>query len=1358
MLTSQKAIGQCSNIAFDIVLQMDESFVDHFSNTSDPQAAATNAMNSAVAKANTVWNNINSNIWINTVWYAQEVYENDPLYNNNLATWGDNIISNWQSSRTCIKKDVIVYFTGHSSGVNGHTQRQYTGSMCSNAENRGKSCILLFADAGANWNMNRLGVILAHELGHVLGLPHEDALDYYGTSCSTTNCDSVPLLMCKYNSGVGEGLSSCMTEKLNSFFLDNQPGKCDCLEEEYFENQLPEDCARCYPVVTNASTNDIHPVRGCGLDRQKVTVSATILGGCSADNEVMVRAKVKSKYFSVRRDANNAIVSDYFTHSRALPGGIIELIARVNPTDSTSAEKKVPLDFEDSLTVTFDLLFDYEPVSLNDIAAIGGAEVVSINSLNQSVSAWTNAIKPYFDIELGPSRHFTEVVDSGFQYYQIHPQVNSLYRYYHVIGDLDLSYETYFPPFNPDLNLAPPDNYFFIPIEEGTTGQTRYNLNDFHFVLSPGSKVHLEADTDVKLLNCTFEGCEQMWKGIEADNDTYLTMDESVVQDAQYGIRFTGKTLGRVMRSTFRNNNFGIYGAFTPSSGYPYTSLRGNVYDNTAALKTAYTGQSPLPVNQKGYAGIYFDGLPTAVIGELKMGPGAPPILSTFQGMHNGIVLKKSNVTVQGSVFEDIYWSGSSFSAYPVNLAGNGIFCNQGTLIQRGLGYAENSTVSFDNCHAGVRAAHSSIDVSANRMQNVDYGVRSANILPMKYFRVRNNRISATDAGIALHQYMESPAASEVRNNIIQMDNNPNGVGIRIGGNSPTSSHFGGDVADNQINLYEAAKGIEANIANKVNIHNNIVYLEDDAYNYAGIAVNGGNRNAVLCNNTQGLLPKTTGTGGQGGSGFMNIRAYQNMHAPATEWGCNFMEGTGIGMEVAGAADLNDIRGNSFTEANIGLQLGLSPNIGDVFTGPQIHRGNVWEDASLETGAKYLGNADLIGQSKFTVDPSYDLAGITSLYLPNAIDGPEDWFGPDDDDNTTFQCGTQQTGFPSLCLPLNFMPLQLEKTETAIAKGELPGEYYGPAVAWTTRRHLYRRLTEEGNPYSTDPDINDFMTGMDTLAVQAFGAQEIAILAAYAIDSQDSLDLLNMQGRLDDVNVEFILADSLLQDTALISYSDFVKSLPDFATLMEDIDDAVETQRLLIDTLISRRLLWRNPLIDDNDLLPDTTVFQANAKTVNELFVQNFLYYDISLDSTERATLSAIANQCPLAGGEAVLIARAMLDAVVKTPVLYNDALLCEQTETEERRATTTIQEGRYAVAPNPASGLLTLLYVLPKESISSTFVLRNALGEICTKVSLDVQSHSAQISTAHLPNGIYAWEYRDKNTSLASGKLVVIH
>jgi len=183
---------------------------------------------------------------------------------------------------------------------------------------------------------------------------------------------------------------------------------------------------------------------------------------------------------------------------------------------------------------------------------------------------------------------------------------------------------------------------------------------------------------------------------------------------------------------------------------------------------------------------------------------------------------------------------------------------------------------------------------------------------------------------------------------------------------------------------------------------------------------------------------------------------------------------------------------------------------------------------------------------------------------------------------------------------------------------------------------------------------------------------------------------------------------------------------------------------------------FQNTLV--NDLLPDTTIFQANAKTVNELFVQNFLYYDISLDSTERATLSAIANQCPLAGGEAVLIARAMLDAVVKTPVLYNDALLCEQTETEERRATTTIQEGRYAVAPNPASGLLTLLYVLPKESISSTFVLRNALGEICTKVSLDVQSHSAQISTAHLPNGIYAWEYRDKNTSLASGKLVVIH
>lgn len=176
--------------------------------------------------------------------------------------------------------------------------------------------------------------------------------------------------------------------------------------------------------------------------------------------------------------------------------------------------------------------------------------------------------------------------------------------------------------------------------------------------------------------------------------------------------------------------------------------------------------------------------------------------------------------------------------------------------------------------------------------------------------------------------------------------------------------------------------------------------------------------------------------------------------------------------------------------------------------------------------------------------------------------------------------------------------------------------------------------------------------------------------------------------------------------------------------------------------------------LHDNDLLPDTTVFQANAKTVNELFVQNFMYYDVSLDSTERATLSAIANQCPLAGGEAVLIARAMLDAVVKTPVLYNDALLCEQPEVEERSRSMTTSGG-CSVAPNPASTELTLRTNAPD---ATRFVLRNAMGQSVLSMSLTKGKNTYVIPVSNIPQGAYTWEVWAAEKRSDSGKVVIMN
>ena len=143
-----------------------------------------------------------------------------------------------------------------------------------------------------------------------------------------------------------------------------------------------------------------------------------------------------------------------------------------------------------------------------------------------------------------------------------------------------------------------------------------------------------------------------------------------------------------------------------------------------------------------------------------------------------------------------------------------------------------------------------------------------------------------------------------------------------------------------------------------------------------------------------------------------------------------------------------------------------------------------------------------------------------------------------------------------------------------------------------------------------------------------------------------------------------------------------------------------------------------------------------------------------SLTESARTTLTAIANQCPLEGGDAVYQARAMLE-----PELYADAETCVPLEQREERmpqSQPAINDG-VSIYPNPTSGELTLLSgrtcIADCIGLVSVFDLR---GTEVTNLQVDLSLQAQIISLRGLPSGVYLFQVTQNGRSIITERVVI--
>ncbi|MCB9291198.1 MAG: T9SS type A sorting domain-containing protein [Lewinellaceae bacterium] len=154
-----------------------------------------------------------------------------------------------------------------------------------------------------------------------------------------------------------------------------------------------------------------------------------------------------------------------------------------------------------------------------------------------------------------------------------------------------------------------------------------------------------------------------------------------------------------------------------------------------------------------------------------------------------------------------------------------------------------------------------------------------------------------------------------------------------------------------------------------------------------------------------------------------------------------------------------------------------------------------------------------------------------------------------------------------------------------------------------------------------------------------------------------------------------------------------------------------------------------------------------NMKTVG---IDTFTQFQIN-------KLLAVANQCPLSGGDGVFKARSLY-SLVDPLVKYDDEMLCEPAP--EARPQHTLQPELpkgFHLIPNPARDELRVKLAVPVEA-RSWFFIQDIHGRIYFEKELDAGSARYYINTNQLPSGIYYCTIRSQGSTHKTEKLIIIH
>lgn len=851
--------------------------------------------------------------------------------------------------------------------------------------------------------------------------------------------------------------------------------------------------------------------------------------------------------------------------------------------------------------------------------------------------------------------------------------------------------------------------------------------------VAPGAQVLMEPGRYLRIESSSFAACNNvMWKGISANDGCIVLMNESSIADAENAFKALNSAILIVDGSELVNNRV----AFSVPGQGQYNSVSISV-SNTSAhaegpLAQPYANQTSV-LGDVGYAAFDVNDM------SLDFTGGG----NSIHHMSNGIVAHGSDVSEEGCTFNDIQPDAAYTDLGVAN--GSAIYADSegawSSLKQYGYGSAATDQASFSYCRWGLYTNNMNVVSAHNRMTDMGTAHRIEHSF-YREVRVFDNRVHCKYHGMDL-RFNDGANSVLVEGNHITFGDDQECIscrgycGIRVAealGTNPSSI-----IRHNTLQFVSnpaSRHGINLSSAANWQALDNTISMTHRQHSLNGIITSGCQRVVLSCNTVDNTDPQYATYSNLAQSGIRNWEGQDMLIS------CNTVDRTTNGMLLSGYASDVDLKGNTFRNHRWGLHLEF-----DAIIGEQFYKGNTWQQAAPSGGYQaYYENATNADLYKFKVNGSLQPPSGGS-YVPTSIWPAFGWFlnmqeEPNYDCESDFACdglGERCTG----CSP---------ELMQRIADGTLDNADYTPETRWTMKGDLYELLTEEPERLIGNPLLQEFYTDVETEVLAQLKQLEGEQLALYGLDATVSAALALGAAQLVALRLQLhaevqAVGDESITAAQRLAHAQAINTLQaSIAALLAYHGDALSLAT-------NSRALTAEGVRATNAAIATGDHIEANNKTVNEVHLATLAKNITDFTPAQAEALLAVADQCPLSGGNAVFRARSLY-SLIDDAHEYDDAALCLQQGLITKRRPMAAQL-LCALVPNPAKDQALLILDAALKDPSS-LVMVNAMGAEVLRTLIPADQPRTEVNLAGLASGIYHYTLVGATGVIGRGKLAV--
>jgi hypothetical protein len=846
-----------------------------------------------------------------------------------------------------------------------------------------------------------------------------------------------------------------------------------------------------------------------------------------------------------------------------------------------------------------------------------------------------------------------------------------------------------------------------------------------------GAEIAVLTGQDLLIVRSQLFACSLTWEGIKLLGVSTLRLLNSHVEDAEYAVSSDDPSVLIVGGTKFNRNYVGIrnFNAAGGYSGLNFGFFSSNLFTCTSGLNQSYSGQ--FVSGSTSFTGLLLDQCAAFVGGALLS-------VNTFSNMHYGIYATRSDVIVQGCVFEDMVEGGNNAPGGVGVLALDGTLKVIGTYIPFLDVYLGGS--SFTNCNfSGILAYGANLQVrNAGFKGGQEIAIMSNGNLYAEEVEISLNEVEIEGSGSTIGIYLERSLASgfsahnKIYDNKIYIKGSRGGHwGAFVDATFPATDYM--EIEDNLINVTSTASGlfpvwVEGGNANRFRVLKNTI--EFSSVN------NEPRRWGITMLEASGIeheisFNRIFGSGTHNpGHCAIHLEQSKNVTLCAnqvnhTRWGLHFA-GDNAPCGVISNTIMAHETGVFITPASFGSP--LTPRIGE-----QLRRGNTW---SLTPG----DYTDKAARCFNGVDPAHSIIKTElpppSLVHPpiNLIEPQQGWF--------MFDPGPSNSGCGGSIK-------RFSDTEESLLSGAWPEGGVSADAFWEVEYGLLKKLWEDAGLREEASGAQEYFDGHD-------GSKLSQLSFVASLIKTGMLPPASLQQQIDNLREE---RRSIMEELAAleIGHEGGESPDPEFVVAKQALFSALATlseQEVLLKGEIDafRAAALGEAAALNNSISPSNS-FEAHQIALNSYAIKRVLG---AANAADEAEMRHIALDVSVEEGAGVpQRARRWLTLEEKMG-LRSDS----ETGWDEEEAYLPIVGGNpeaavtWRVAPNPAGDELTIF--LP-EGTSGGLRISDALGQtIFTRIINGEDSISTDSS--NWPAGLYYIRLEKPDGQIWVQKVIIKH